>query len=39
REILIKGGVFFDILNRIYPLLIFMIVVSFIFIKKYNNTI
>ncbi|AYF37062.1 ABC transporter permease [Francisella tularensis] len=39
REILLKGGGFFDILNSIYPLLIFMIVVSFIFIKKYKNTI
>ncbi|BCL53288.1 ABC transporter permease [Francisella tularensis subsp. holarctica] len=34
REILLKGGGFFDILNSIYPLLIFMIVVSFICIKN-----
>ncbi|MEY8714974.1 ABC transporter permease [Francisella philomiragia] len=39
REILLKGGGFFDILNSIYPLLIFMIVVSIICIKKYKNTI
>ncbi|MFC4892133.1 ABC transporter permease [Pseudofrancisella aestuarii] len=39
REILLKGGGLFDILSSIYPLLIFMVVVSFVALKRYKNTI
>ena len=39
RGILLKGAGFFDILNSIYPLLIFMFVVAIICLKKYKNTI
>ncbi|AIT10293.1 mannose-1-phosphate guanyltransferase [Candidatus Francisella endociliophora] len=39
REILLKGGGLFDILNSIYPLFIFMFVVSIICLKRYKNTI
>ncbi|QIW10503.1 ABC transporter permease [Francisella sp. LA112445] len=39
RGILLKGAGFFDILNSIYPLLIFMVVVAAICLKKYKNTI
>lgn len=39
RQILLKGGDVFDIMNSIYPLLIFIAVVSVICLKRYKNTI
>jgi ABC-2 type transport system permease protein len=39
REILLKGGGFTDIIGSLYPLLLFMTVVSIICIKKYKSTI
>lgn len=39
REILLKGGNLFDILNSILPLIIFICLVSLVCIKRYKNTI
>ena len=39
RQILLKGSGLFDVLNSIYPILIFIVVASLICLKRYKNTI